>query len=825
MPAAGGRQDVVGRIVAALVVAGVALCAVLAVLEWRRSEAALRAELAATGTRVASDLVRASPLLDNPHGEDAARELLRIEAESAGVRAVRIQRSNGTVVSFGDWPEGEVERIVLPAGTALAPGRVALERPTLVEEQAGDLGLQVVLDGPAAARSRRIDLLERLGVQWLVAASLTFVSVMLVRRWLGQPLADLSTLVKATPRAHALAALAESDAGDVGGLAGDVASLLRELDEGRRQIAAQQHELDELFDRSPTATLRIASDGAIRRANAAAAAALDEPAEALVARRVDDLVQAEDRATLRELVRRVEREPSARARLRLRPAVHAPTREVVVEAVGLRNGDGKVAAIQLSILQIGVRERGAERAEALRLLVDHVAEAALLASPDGQVLAANARAAALLRRELATIEGANLREAGFWDRLGIEDTAGWCARHASLPDDEVVQERIQASSGAMIVRSMPVRGSHGLGGRVWLFTAAGAEGDAEQAAAAHKRRMNALRNLGTALADVRDVDGMMQATLAEMRPMLGVEAIGIALRGGAGGKRTRQLLYRGPAPILLGPSRQLATTVERELLPIVCAQAEALHWPDTDAAATNWAGGFRAAGLTCVAASPIGTGRVVQGLIWVAQRGGEPLAHDTLDLLETLGPLVAARLEGAQVAERMQGLHLVDPVTELPTVLQFERATHGMLGQPERACALLVLDLDRFESVNRNHGRWGGDAALRAVGARIVGGVRHSAFVARFAGSAFGVLLPDTDRAAAVAIAERMRRSISALPVDLPGGATAGLTASVGVAVWPGDSLAIDEVLDLALVRLRAAKTGGRDRVVATNPAPLAHAG
>lgn len=129
--------------------------------------------------------------------------------------------------------------------------------------------------------------------------------------------------------------------------------------------------------------------------------------------------------------------------------------------------------------------------------------------------------------------------------------------------------------------------------------------------------------------------------------------------------------------------------------------------------------------------------------------------------------------------------------------------------------ALLMIDLDRFKQVNDRFGHAGGDAVLRTfvAGARQV--VRASDLLGRVGGEEFAVLLPHTDAAGALSMAERLRQQSAGQPVDLPG-ESARYTVSIGVATWaPHDPRppTLDALMQAADAALYRAKHEGRDAV------------
>jgi diguanylate cyclase (GGDEF)-like protein len=148
-----------------------------------------------------------------------------------------------------------------------------------------------------------------------------------------------------------------------------------------------------------------------------------------------------------------------------------------------------------------------------------------------------------------------------------------------------------------------------------------------------------------------------------------------------------------------------------------------------------------------------------------------------------------------------------------------------------QAMGVLLLDIDHFKLVNDRHGHATGDEALRAVAKVLRNSTRPGDTVGRYGGEEFAMLLPRTDLASAVTIAERVRANIAAASIEHEG-LRFTLTASIGVAsVMPGE-LALDAALDRADRALYRAKSGGRNRVEAfdgatptgsSNPAAGSH--
>ncbi|RDI32067.1 GGDEF domain-containing protein [Lentzea flaviverrucosa] len=131
---------------------------------------------------------------------------------------------------------------------------------------------------------------------------------------------------------------------------------------------------------------------------------------------------------------------------------------------------------------------------------------------------------------------------------------------------------------------------------------------------------------------------------------------------------------------------------------------------------------------------------------------------------------------------------------------------------------VLILDLDHFKQINDTYGHLAGDRVLRAVADALKHSVRSYDLVGRFGGEEFAVLLPGVSTEEVRATAERIRFEIASLHIvalDRLGESqvVAGLTASVGAAVFPDSATDLSPLLLAADEALYQAKNNGRDRV------------
>lgn len=145
--------------------------------------------------------------------------------------------------------------------------------------------------------------------------------------------------------------------------------------------------------------------------------------------------------------------------------------------------------------------------------------------------------------------------------------------------------------------------------------------------------------------------------------------------------------------------------------------------------------------------------------------------------------------------------------------LKGEYARFQRTGRP---FTLMLLDIDHFKRINDFCGHQAGDRIIREVANHLARNVRSIDTVARWGGEEFLVILPESGAQEAWHLAQRLREQIAAHQV-LEQGRPISATVSIGLAsVRPDEEL--DELLRRADENLYAAKNGGRNRVVGSEP-------
>ena len=172
--------------------------------------------------------------------------------------------------------------------------------------------------------------------------------------------------------------------------------------------------------------------------------------------------------------------------------------------------------------------------------------------------------------------------------------------------------------------------------------------------------------------------------------------------------------------------------------------------------------------------------------------------------------------------QRLSQLARADALTGLLNRAGFESAILEAMARTRHhlsSMALFYLDVDRFKSINDRFGHPIGDKLLRGFASRLVRAVRSADIAARLGGDEFvviaeGVRNVDDVRSIAAKILRAMRADF-----DLAG-TTLSITASVGVAIYSGEPIKVEDLVKRADEALYRAKEGGRNRYALDDEMP-----
>ena len=209
---------------------------------------------------------------------------------------------------------------------------------------------------------------------------------------------------------------------------------------------------------------------------------------------------------------------------------------------------------------------------------------------------------------------------------------------------------------------------------------------------------------------------------------------------------------------------------------------------------------------------PIASGDAVTAIVSLIQVAGT-FSNQDLFSVNALSGSSAVPLANALRFQRSRQEATTDGLTGLANVTELRRRLDAAFARRDRRetpLSLLLIDFDRFKSVNDELGHQHGDLVLQ-MGARIVRSVaRAQDLVARYGGDELAVLIADTNAIGAQRLAYRIVDAVHAAAVSTTPGEH--LTFSVGVSSYPEDAFTASELIAAADQALYLAKREGKDR-------------
>jgi diguanylate cyclase (GGDEF)-like protein/excisionase family DNA binding protein len=193
------------------------------------------------------------------------------------------------------------------------------------------------------------------------------------------------------------------------------------------------------------------------------------------------------------------------------------------------------------------------------------------------------------------------------------------------------------------------------------------------------------------------------------------------------------------------------------------------------------------------------------GVLTIERLGvGNTFSPEEFDLVKLFAAQVSIALQNAEVFAAVEIRAQTDALTGILNHGTFEDYLERTVHDGSNF-GLIMLDLDDFRTVNNTMGHQAGDGVLSRIASGLVRAGRDTDLVFRYGGDEFTFLLPHTDAAGTLHVAERARAAVKNL-----GGS---VTASIGVATFPADGDTASAVLLAADRACFLAKRDGRDRV------------
>lgn len=196
-------------------------------------------------------------------------------------------------------------------------------------------------------------------------------------------------------------------------------------------------------------------------------------------------------------------------------------------------------------------------------------------------------------------------------------------------------------------------------------------------------------------------------------------------------------------------------------------------------------------------------------LEWLSIGAVKSMLGETTHYVAIFSDITAAR----ENDQRLHQLAFFDPLTSLPNRILFQDRLEQAIVRADRSqsmAALMLLDLDRFKTINDTLGHKAGDRLLVEVAHRLTGCIRRSDTVARLGGDEFTVILAEVaDLNSVSEVARKILETIS-MPYTLEG-QEMFVTTSIGISLYPHSGDSVEALAKTADIAMYQAKSQGRN--------------
>lgn len=213
-------------------------------------------------------------------------------------------------------------------------------------------------------------------------------------------------------------------------------------------------------------------------------------------------------------------------------------------------------------------------------------------------------------------------------------------------------------------------------------------------------------------------------------------------------------------------------------------------------------------------------GDEVIGILNVSRPANESFPPQERELVSAVAHLISLAIVNSQLYSQVKELSIRDALTKLYNRRHGQETIEREVKRAQRfgrSLALLMIDIDHFKQFNDRHGHPEGDKTLAEFASLLKASVRDVDYVARWGGEEFIILLPNTNLAGSMKVAEKIRRNVRKHP--FPNRSTQPrrrFTVSIGVSVLPDNAQDVESLVLSADGALYDAKGAGRDCIVAT---------
>ena len=191
------------------------------------------------------------------------------------------------------------------------------------------------------------------------------------------------------------------------------------------------------------------------------------------------------------------------------------------------------------------------------------------------------------------------------------------------------------------------------------------------------------------------------------------------------------------------------------------------------------------------------------------KKNGQEFTNQDIEMLKAVADQAAVAVNKAQLWD----MAVTDSLTGLYVRRFFMVKLQEEIHRAERygkVISIIMVDLDRFKSINDTYGHDAGDRALETISNFLKKNIRDVDAIARYGGEEFVMMVPDADKDVAFGLAERLREDLAKVKLDnMP-----PITVSLGIATFPTDGTEVEDLIKKADAAMYAAKRAGRNTSV-----------
>lgn len=194
----------------------------------------------------------------------------------------------------------------------------------------------------------------------------------------------------------------------------------------------------------------------------------------------------------------------------------------------------------------------------------------------------------------------------------------------------------------------------------------------------------------------------------------------------------------------------------------------------------------------------------------------DPMTGGQREDLGTIADMLGHTLHNVQTYEQLHQQNITDDLTGLYNARHFHHLMDYEIERSKRYghdLSLIFIDLDHFKRINDTYGHLVGSALLAEVGRFFEHNMRKINLACRYGGDEFAILLPSTSKAGALALGGMLREALNKTKFSGGESHVITITASFGIASFPGDALSKEELIQVADSAMYEVKRNGRDGI------------